>query len=163
MRVRAHALAPDHLMRAPTYDLGLLRARVAERVTDHKRAVPGKSLEDDSRKLPDRGPARQLTNEDRRTARPIRAELLDDVLPVMAGDDPSQGIRVTVLIHDTAVAEGDHADVPCVPRRLANHDGPVGQHATGSQHRELRGSRSETDGGDTVACSVYAEDLESVG
>src|SRR5205807_8158922 len=91
------------------------------------------------------------------------AVVLDAGLPIRAGADPSQGIRIAVLIQDTAVADGDHADVPYVPGRPANHDGPVGQRATGSQLRDLRGSRGETDGCDTVAGSVDAEDLERVG
>ena len=105
IRVGAHALVPDHLVGAPAVDLGLLRARVAERVADHKRAVPGKSLDDDSRKLPDGRPTRQLTNEDRRTGVRIAAVLFGDVLPIVAGDDPRKRIRVDVLIKDAAVGE----------------------------------------------------------
>src|SRR5260370_2970345 len=51
VRLRAHALVPDRLVRAPADDLGVLDARIAERTADDERAVPRQSLHEDSGKL----------------------------------------------------------------------------------------------------------------
>ena len=115
VRMRAHALVPDHLVRVIAKDLGLLKVRVARRVANHQGTVPGESLDDDAGKLADRGATRQLADERRRAAAGIARKLLGDVLTIVAGHDPRQRVGIAVLIEDAAILEGDHADAPRVP------------------------------------------------
>src|SRR5437899_3470560 len=126
MRVRAHALVPDRFVSAPPNDLGLLKARVAERTADQERAVPGESLHEDSGKLADHRTTRQLANERRRAAVGVASELFGDVLTIVAGHDPRQRIGIAPLVRHTAIAEGDHADAPRIPGRLAANDRAMG-------------------------------------
>src|SRR5947207_9119709 len=109
-----------------TEPLGLLGWSGSQRAANHERAVPGESLHEDSRKLADHRTTGQLANERRRAAVGVARELLGDVLTIVAGYDPRQRIGIASLIHDTAIAKGDHAHTPRVPGRLADPDGAMG-------------------------------------
>ena len=82
---------------------------------------------------------------------------------IMAGHDPRQRIGIAVLIEDTPIVQGDHGHAPHVPVRLADQDGPLSQHAAGSQHRDLICSRGNRDGSDANPWAIDPEHVELMG
>ena len=136
--VRAHALVPDRLVRAPPKHLGLLSGRVAKRAANHERAVPGESLHEDSGELADQRTTRQLANEGHGATVGVTGELLGDVLTIVAGHDPRDWIGIAGLVDHATVGKRDHRHAPDVSAGPTDHDGTTGEVATSRERHGLR-------------------------
>src|SRR5438874_13090618 len=123
---------PNHLVCPPPIDLGLLHARVAERVANHQGAVPGEALHHDAGELPHHGATWQLPVELRRATAAVARKLLGDVLAIMSGHAPHHQVGTAVLFEVTPVVQGAHGLAPHVPDPLAEPSGSLTQNAAGS-------------------------------